>query len=92
MKHKYVPEIVMLIAALITCIVTLVRHFSTLDALIALFFAMVSFYIIGLIARFVLNRLFDKGIVAKGEETVDHSPSPEEEISPETTSDMMSKK
>jgi uncharacterized membrane protein YqjE len=54
---KLLPMIVMLVAGLITCIIAIVKNFDNTYALTSLFIVLLTFYIIGLIARFVIIKV-----------------------------------
>ena len=53
------PLLLMLIAGACTCIVTLVRSYSVLASLVALFAVMLLFYCLGSVIRLLLDR-FDR--------------------------------
>ena len=53
------PLFLMLIAGACTCIVTLVRSYSVLASLVALFAVMLLFYCLGSVIRLLLDR-FDR--------------------------------
>lgn len=58
MRHKLLPEITMLTAGVITCVIALMKRMDTVRALTTLLIVMIGFYIIGLIAKMVLNKVF----------------------------------
>ena len=53
------PLLLMLITGACTCIVTLVKSYSVLASLVALFTVMLLFYCLGSVIRFLLDR-FDR--------------------------------
>ena len=53
------PLLLMLIAGACTCIITLVRSYSVLASLVALFAVMLLFYCLGSVIRLLLDR-FDR--------------------------------
>ena len=59
MNRKNMPLFLMLIAGACTCIVTLVRSYSLLAGLVALFTVMLLFYCLGSVLRMLLDR-FDR--------------------------------
>ncbi len=59
MNRKNMPLLLMLIAGACTCIVTLVRSYSVLASLVALFAVMLLFYCLGSVIRLLLDR-FDR--------------------------------
>lgn len=56
-KLRLLPIIIMLIAGLITCIIAVVKKFDNTYALTTLFIVLLSFYVIGLIARTIINKV-----------------------------------
>lgn len=59
MNRKNMPLLLMLIAGACTCIVTLVKSYSLLAGLVALFTVMLLFYCLGNVLRMLLDR-FDR--------------------------------
>ena len=59
MNRKNMPLLLMLIAGACTCIITLVRSYSVLASLVALFAVMLLFYCLGSAIRLLLDR-FDR--------------------------------
>ena len=59
MNRKNMPLLLMLIAGACTWIVTLVRSYSILASLVALFTVMLLFYCLGSVLRMLLDR-FDR--------------------------------
>lgn len=80
MNRKNMPLLLMLIAGACTCIVTLVRSYSLLASLVALFSVLLLFYCLGSIIRLLLDR-FDRQNEekAKQEEEEKEKASQEEE-------------
>ena len=58
MKTRSVPAIVMLTAGAVTCIVGIVQHFSFGTYVETLFFVLVLFYLLGCIAKLVIDKGF----------------------------------
>ena len=59
MNRKNMPLFLMLIAGACTCIVTLVKSYSVLASLVALFAVMLLFYCLGSVIRLLLDQ-FDR--------------------------------
>jgi len=56
-RIRLLPMIIMLVAGLITCIVAVVKNFDNSYALTTLFIVLLSFYVIGLIARAIIVKI-----------------------------------
>lgn len=59
MNRNNLPLVLMLVAGAITCVVNLIRGYSMLNQLTALFIALVLFYLLGSILKWTLD-YFDK--------------------------------
>ena len=59
MNRNNLPLVLMLVAGVITCVVNLVRGYSTLSQLTALLVVLVLFYLLGSILKWTLD-YFDK--------------------------------
>ncbi len=57
MQLRYIPAFIVLLAAAITSIINIVNNVDLLTGLKRLLLAIIIFYIIGLIARVLLNRV-----------------------------------
>lgn len=55
MRDRYIPAFIMLIAGAITCIIDIYKKTELLTSLKRLFWVLIIFYIIGLIARAIIN-------------------------------------
>lgn len=55
MNRKSIPLVLMLLAGVVTCIITFVRKYSVIDKLVALLAVLVIFLILGNILRFTLD-------------------------------------
>jgi len=64
MKTKKIPAIVMLLAGSITCVVTYINGYNLKDMLVALVWALILFFFLGVIVEL----LFEKFEIAKEEE------------------------
>lgn len=58
MNTKPIPAIIMLTAGLVTCIIGIVQHFSFGMFTKTLFLVLVGFYLLGCIAKLVLDKGF----------------------------------
>lgn len=77
MKTKYIPALVTLIAGAITAILNILRGVNNMYALKSLLFTLVIFFIIGQIAKGVLNAVLVKD--TEEEELQDEEETKEEE-------------
>ena len=59
MNRKNLPLILMLVAGAVTCIITLIRDYSVLGSLVALFIVLVVFFLLGSVMKWVLD-YFDR--------------------------------
>ena len=59
MNRKNLPLILMLVAGAVTCIITLIRDYSVLGSLIALFVVLVLFFFLGSVMKWTLD-YFDR--------------------------------
>jgi len=55
MNRKYLPMVLMLLAGAVTCVITLVRHYELLRALVVLFIVLLLFYLIGCGIKWMLD-------------------------------------
>ncbi|ROR30792.1 hypothetical protein EDD66_102447 [Mobilisporobacter senegalensis] len=55
MKLRYIPAFITLLAGIITCMISIIRQNEILSSLKTLLLVLIIFYIIGLIARNILN-------------------------------------
>lgn len=59
MNRKNLPLILMLTAGAVTCIITFIRHYSTVEKLASLLVVLVLFYLLGSILKWTLD-YFDR--------------------------------
>ena len=78
MNRKNMPLFLMLIAGACTCIVTLVRSYSVLASLVALFAVMLLFYCLGSVIRLMLDQ-FDRQNEEKAKQEEEEKALQEEE-------------
>ena len=73
MKTKLIPAIVMLVAGLITSIMTFVKHYDIKTMLVALFIALIVFYVVGLVVKAVFDsfELTDEKVVSDEGEVIE---------------------
>ena len=57
MKTEYIPKVITLLAGAVVCIVSIVRHMDTTYSLEILLAALIIFYIIGCIARRIIEKV-----------------------------------
>lgn len=57
MRNRYIPAFIMLIAGAITCFFDIYNKADLLTSLKRLFLVLIIFYIIGLIARSIVNKV-----------------------------------
>lgn len=55
MNRKSIPLVLMLLAGVVTCIITFVKRYSVIDKLVALLVVLVIFLILGNVLRFTLD-------------------------------------
>ena len=79
-RTKYIPSIISLAAGLIASIVAIINKYSSLETMIVVLVALIVFYIIGSIIRYVANKML---IIPEPEETESEETESEEEENPE---------
>lgn len=57
MRTRYIPAGVMLIAGAVTCIVSIVQNQDIVKSLITLLVVLILFYVIGLVAKFFIEKI-----------------------------------
>ncbi len=83
MKTKQVPVLITLVAGLVTCILGFTMHMGTGQFVRTLVIVLVSFYILGCIAKLILDKNFkeepeEEATEEAGEETAEEDESKEE--------------
>lgn len=78
MNRRKLPLIFMLVAGAVTCIITLIRKYSVLHSLIALFGAFVIFFFLGSVMKWTLD-YFDRENEKKRIETQEAAAQEEEQ-------------
>lgn len=78
-KFRNVPAIITLLAGFIACVVMIIRRYTVTAFLWQLIFVMTAFYILGLLIRLILNKVFkepeDESEDDEGEDTKEDSES-----------------
>lgn len=78
MKTKHVPALVMLIAGLITIVLDILQNVALTGILKDLLIVLICFFVVGTIARVLLDRTFNPKETEEQEETEDFQVNPEE--------------
>lgn len=84
MKTEYIPKVITLLAGVVVCIISIVRHMDTTYSLEILLAALIIFYVIGCIARRIIERVmtsnrFIKEVPDEGEKPVKEAEDSTEE-------------
>lgn len=79
-RTKYIPSIISLAAGLIASIAAIVNKYSSLETMIVVLVALIVFYIIGSIIRYVANKML---IIPESDESESEETESEEEENPE---------
>ncbi len=96
MKTKQVPVIIMLVAGLVTCILGFTMHMESAKFVQTLVIVLVSFYILGCIAKLVLDKNFkeepeEEATEEAGEESDSEETDGSEEITEESIEESTEK-
>lgn len=83
-KYRYIPAIVALLAALAVSVIAFLRDCSTTTALLLIFISTISFYIFGLLTRFLLIKTETKKENKPDKETEDEQNTDDDESENET--------
>ena len=89
MKTEYIPKVITLLSGVVVCIISIVRHMDTTYSLEILLAALIIFYVIGCIARRIIERVmtsnrFIKEVPDEGEEPVKEAEDSTEEAEEST--------
>lgn len=82
-RTKYIPSIVSLTGGLIACIITMINPYKTHEIFLLVLAALIVFYIVGAIARKIINKAIyvtkidDDSDTEEGEESTEDSENPE---------------
>ncbi len=87
MNTKRIPAIIMLLAGAVTCIVTYLNGYDTKDMLIALFWVLILFLIIGIVVKKILDsfQMPDENAVDDEGEVIEKQPEGDEAVSEEAS-------
>ena len=85
MKTKQVPILITLIAGLTTCILGIVMPMETNQFMTTLVIVLISFYVLGCIAKLVLDKNFKEETEEATDEAVEETDSEEAEEMEEST-------
>lgn len=80
MKTKQIPAVIMLTAGVVTSITGILIHMETMQFLKTLLVVLISFYVLGCIAKLVL----DKNFKEETEEATEEAADEEQEEEPDT--------
>ncbi len=59
-KVNAIPAVVMLTAGIITCFISIRKHYPALDTLVKLLAVLILFYLLGSIAKGIISRIIKK--------------------------------
>lgn len=80
MNTKKIPAAIMLLAGLVTCIVTFMNGYETKDMLVTLLWVLILFLIIGIVVKKILDsfQLPDENAVGEDGEVIEKQPDESE--------------
>ena len=87
MKTKQVPVMITLVAGLITCLIGFVMQMETARFVKALVIVLISFYILGCIAKVLLDKNFKEETEEATDEAAEEADSEEQEESAEDSTE-----
>ena len=67
MKFRNLPSIITLISGLFVCIITLIYQYTIDESLWIIIIVMVVFFLIGLVLRKILNKVFEERTIENEE-------------------------
>ena len=56
-RTKYIPSIISLSGGLLACIITMINPYETYEMFLIILAALIVFYIVGAIARIIINKI-----------------------------------
>ena len=84
-RTKYIPSIISLSGGLLACIITMINPYETYEMFLIILAALIVFYIVGAIARKIINKILfvtklddDSETDEEGEATEDEAKEGEE--------------
>ena len=91
-RTKYIPSIISLSGGLIACIITMINPYETYEMFLIVLMALIVFYIVGAIARKIINKILfvtklddDSDTDEEGDETTDGESEEGDQVEKETS-------
>lgn len=79
MNTREIPKVIMLAGGCVSCLLSLLKHSSLRDMLIALLITLVVFYVFGLIIRAIVEKGFENVLNPKAEDEEEKDGGDEED-------------
>lgn len=70
-RTKYIPSIISLSGGLLACIITMINPYETYEMFLIILAALIVFYIVGAIARMIINKILFVTKVEEDDETAE---------------------
>ena len=70
-RTKYIPSIISLSGGLLACIITMINPYETYEMFLIILVALIVFYIVGAIARMIINKILFVTMVEEDDETTE---------------------
>ena len=77
-RTKYIPSIISLSGGLLACIITMINPYETYEMFLIILAALIVFYIVGAIARMIINKILFVTKVEEDDETAEEGDEAEE--------------
>ena len=77
-RTKYIPSIISLSGGLLACIITMINPYETYEMFLIILVALIVFYIVGSIARMIINKILFITKVEEDDETTEEGDGAEE--------------
>lgn len=77
-RTKYIPSIISLSGGLLACIITMINPYETYEMFLIILVALIVFYIVGAIARMIINKILFITKVEEDDETTEEGDEAEE--------------
>ena len=77
-RTKYIPSIISLSGGLLACIITMINPYETYEMFLIILVALIVFYIVGSIARMIINKILFITKVEEDDETTEEGDEAEE--------------
>lgn len=68
MNRKNLPLLLMLVAGMVTCVISFIQKYSTVIKLVSLFIALLVFYLLGSVLKWTLDYFEQQNEQKRGEE------------------------